>query len=110
MKILYSFGPKFVVLKGGHINYGEYCMDIIFDGESYHDFFSKRIDISPIHGTGCAFSSAISAYLALGYNEIDAVRKAKEFVLSGIKKAKAIGKGSLLLDFFDYIENSNEKK
>jgi hydroxymethylpyrimidine/phosphomethylpyrimidine kinase len=38
------------------------------------------------HGTGCAFSAALTALLALGHIPLESVRRAKEFVNNAIKK------------------------
>jgi hydroxymethylpyrimidine/phosphomethylpyrimidine kinase len=47
----------------------------------------KRIETGPVHGTGCALSSAIAARLALGDSLADAVLVARGFVAAGIEGA-----------------------
>ena len=45
------------------------------------------------HGTGCTYSSAIAANLALGLDMPAAVERAKAYVTMAIRHALAIGKG-----------------
>lgn len=51
------------------------------------------------HGTGCVFSSAVTACLALGYDVREAAVKANEFVWNAIKSASSVGKGMKILNF-----------
>jgi hydroxymethylpyrimidine/phosphomethylpyrimidine kinase len=50
------------------------------------------------HGTGCTFSSAVAANLALGRQLRDAVVLAKAFVTEAIRKAFPVGPGRLPLN------------
>jgi hydroxymethylpyrimidine/phosphomethylpyrimidine kinase len=92
-KVLKDMGPKFVVITGGHLE--EVALDLFYDG-SFHDIEGSKIE-GEYHGTGCTFSAAIAALLALGHNPLESVRKAKEFINSAIKKAYHPGKGMGLL-------------
>jgi hydroxymethylpyrimidine kinase/phosphomethylpyrimidine kinase len=47
-----------------------------------------------VHGTGCALSSAIATYLALGAELVDACRAAKSFVTTRIRDPARPGRGS----------------
>ncbi|HDO26109.1 MAG TPA: bifunctional hydroxymethylpyrimidine kinase/phosphomethylpyrimidine kinase, partial [Nitrospirae bacterium] len=49
-------------------------------------------------GTGCLFSSAITACLALGYDMNESFIKAKETVWNAMKTAVPVGKGMKLLN------------
>ncbi|MEM2001753.1 MAG: bifunctional hydroxymethylpyrimidine kinase/phosphomethylpyrimidine kinase [Candidatus Methanomethylicaceae archaeon] len=91
-KYLLSLGPKAVVVKGGHLK-GD-AVDILCTSEgSVKEYRSPRVESSTTHGTGCTFSSAIAAYLALGLSLEDAVKEAKNFVLNAILYGLKIGKG-----------------
>jgi len=59
-----GMGPKGVVIKGGHLP-GE-PLDMLFDGKDLTTWKRKRVD-KVIHGTGCAFSSLMLSFLALGF-------------------------------------------
>jgi hydroxymethylpyrimidine/phosphomethylpyrimidine kinase len=47
-----------------------------------------------VHGTGCALSSAIAAYLARGTELVDACRAAKQFVAARIAAPTRPGRGA----------------
>jgi hydroxymethylpyrimidine/phosphomethylpyrimidine kinase len=55
-------GAEAVVVKGGHL--GGEAVDVLWDGRRIRRFSGPRID-HDLHGSGCAFSSALAAGLAL---------------------------------------------
>jgi hydroxymethylpyrimidine/phosphomethylpyrimidine kinase len=93
---LKRFGPETVIVTGGHME--EKAVDMLFDGE---EFLSVENDKLPdeFHGTGCVFSSVITACLALGYDVKEAFVKAKEFVWNAMSSAVSPGKGMKILNF-----------
>lgn len=93
-QIIKRKGPKFVLLKGGHLIEKE-AVDILFDGDSFQYFKAEKIDTVNTHGTGCTFSAAITACLAKGMSINNAVEAAKDFITQAIKNAPDnIGEGS----------------
>ena len=46
---------------------------------------SARIAGGGVHGSGCVFSAAIAASLALGMDLLEAVRSAKRYVTAAIR-------------------------
>jgi len=86
-------GPRYVLVKGGHLEEPDEATDVLWDGENFEELKSRRIAVAHTHGTGCTLSAAIAAYLALGETPRNAVRKAKEFVTGAIEHSLAIGKG-----------------
>ncbi len=92
-KALKDMGPEVIVITGGHLE--EIALDLYYDGE-FHDVETDKIK-GEYHGTGCAFSAAITASLALGHIPLESVRRAKEFINKAIKKAYHPGKGMGLL-------------
>jgi hydroxymethylpyrimidine kinase/phosphomethylpyrimidine kinase len=94
-----------VLIKGGHRATGpanSAVADLLATRGSGGDVaFSwlegERIDIGPVHGTGCALSSAIAAYLARGETLPDAVTNARDFVAQAIAESQAPGSGARLL-------------
>ncbi len=83
---LHALGPGMVVVKGGH-NPGEEAVDVVFDGASICYLRAGWVESRNIHGTGCSFSAAIAAKLALGLEPLEAVAAAKEYVWRAIKGA-----------------------
>ncbi len=89
---LLRLGAKTVVVKGGHL--GEYrATDILYDGTKFKQLQSRRIDTNNTHGTGCTFSSAIAANMALGKTFFEAVALAKTYVTGAIEHSLSIGQG-----------------
>ncbi|MGC4086106.1 MAG: bifunctional hydroxymethylpyrimidine kinase/phosphomethylpyrimidine kinase [Vicinamibacterales bacterium] len=98
-KTILELGPTAVVVKGGH-GAGDELVDLLFDGRSFHELRTARIDTRNTHGTGCTFASAIAARLALGDNLLDAVQRAQAYVAGAIRHGLAIGHGHGPLDHF----------
>jgi hydroxymethylpyrimidine/phosphomethylpyrimidine kinase len=90
-KRIVEFGPKAVVVKGGHIPSKGKVVDVLYDGERFHVFETDELITKTTHGTGCTFSSAIAAYLAKGEAITEAVKLAKEFVYEAIRFGIPIG-------------------
>jgi len=91
-KLIHEMGCNEVVVKGGHRK-GD-ALDILFDGKSFYEFSSPRINTIHTHGTGCTFSSAIASNLAKGYLVCEAVEKAKKYINTAIANAPQLGKGN----------------
>ena len=90
-KRISDLGPQAVLVKGGHRL--QDATDILFDGTTFHRFSSERIDTKNTHGTGCTYSSAITANLALGLSLPEAVNVAKAYVHTAILHSLSLGKG-----------------
>lgn len=89
---IYALGCSAVVVKGGHRE-GEEAIDVFYDGGSFEYLKGRFVHTKNTHGTGCTFSSAITAYLAKGYDLKESVRKAKEYVQVAIEESLPLGKG-----------------
>ncbi len=87
-----DLGSRRVVIKGGHAE-GPNVVDLYFDGERFEEFKAERVATRNTHGTGCTYSAAIAAYLAHGLPPLDAVARAKEFLIAALRTAPDIGKG-----------------
>lgn len=68
-KDIFDMGPRAVVVKGGHLA-GE-PIDLLFDGKEFTFWEKHRID-REVHGTGCTFSSLMTAFLVHGYDKKEA--------------------------------------
>jgi len=85
-------GAKAIVVKGGHMSLDKVYDTLYYEGKC-KVYEAERIMSKNTHGTGCAFSAAIAAYLARGETVEEAVRKAKEFISQAIRFAYPVGKG-----------------
>lgn len=92
---LVELGARAVVVTGGHL---EKAIDVYYDGTELESFIGDRVKPDNTHGTGCTFSSAIAANLALGRQLRDAVVLAKVYVTEAIRKAYPVGPGRLPLN------------
>ena len=88
-----ALGARKVVVKGGHLGETQEATDILYDGETFRALTGPRFDTPNTHGTGCTFSSAIAANLALGHPFFKAVGNAKTYITGAIRHALDIGKG-----------------
>ncbi len=68
-------------------------VDMLYNGRQKATFVSDYVDSSSVHGTGCSYSSAIAANLALGKPLEEAVMCAKDFIYHAIKNAPDLGAG-----------------
>jgi len=90
-RALHAMGPRAVVVKGGHLE-GD-AVDVFWDGERMEDLSAPRIATKNTHGTGCTYSAAIAARLALGDSLLDAVRGAKAYLTEAIRRSYSVGRG-----------------
>ncbi|MCG3147389.1 MAG: Hydroxymethylpyrimidine/phosphomethylpyrimidine kinase [Verrucomicrobiae bacterium] len=81
-----------VIVKGGHLAGVTRSVDVLFVGRRAHEFSAPHVPGIKTHGTGCTFSAAIAGNLALGYNLIAAVGRAKVFITRAIRDAIQIGR------------------
>lgn len=91
---LLGLGAPAALLKGGHLA-GERVVDVLAArGAGAQHFEAKRIASRNVHGTGCTLSSAIAAYLALGFSLDQAVARAHDFILNAIEAGAYVQTGS----------------
>jgi hydroxymethylpyrimidine/phosphomethylpyrimidine kinase len=90
-EIISTMGCQYVLIKGGHLS-GE-ALDILYDGQTFLEFLSQRIKTHHTHGTGCTFSAAITAGLALGRSVPDSVAVAKRYITRAIQHSLPLGSG-----------------
>jgi hydroxymethylpyrimidine/phosphomethylpyrimidine kinase len=88
-----ALGARAVVVKGGHAAFA-LAVDVLFtDGELIELHPDAPVRERSVHGTGCTFSAAIAARLALGDPLRDAVVAAKRYVTRVIAAAPNVGGG-----------------
>lgn len=90
-RALHAMGARAVVVKGGHLE-GD-AVDVFFDGRRLEELPAARIATANTHGTGCTYSAAIAARLALGDPLLEAVRGAKAYLTEAIRRSYSVGRG-----------------
>ena len=97
---IHSLGAKNVLVKGGHLAENLPAVDIFFDGETFEELVSERIETKNTHGTGCTFSAAVCAFLAKGMPLSVSLENSKAFITEAIRNSLEIGKGHGPLNHF----------
>lgn len=92
-KVIADFTKKWVLIKGGHLSNS--AVDILMNKDEIYILEGEKISSNNTHGTGCSLSSAIASNLAKEYTMLEAVKKAKNFVLFSIKNSNSIDFGKL---------------
>ena len=87
--------PCKVVIKNEIIKKDDenFSADTFIDKENKKVFYTKLIETTNSHGTGCSFSSAIAANIALGKSFEEAIKISKDFIYQAILNAPNIGHG-----------------
>ncbi|KAF2398490.1 hypothetical protein EJ06DRAFT_544160 [Trichodelitschia bisporula] len=111
-KALQTLGPKYVLLKGGHmpltidrkVSRNEEDKHIVFNilyGELKAVIMeSEYLNSRNTHGTGCSLASAIACNLALGRPMEAAVKAGNRYVEVGIKTSVDLGGGAGPINHF----------
>jgi hydroxymethylpyrimidine/phosphomethylpyrimidine kinase len=89
-KIHARFGCA-VLIKGGHLKNSDQATDLFFDSKTEFTLSAPFVKNLRTHGTGCTYSAAICAALALGKNLPQAVQIGKRFVTAAIANSYKIG-------------------
>lgn len=110
---LHALGPRWVLVKGGHVPFTkdrvaassdaekELVVDVLLGPEGdVTRVESPYVQSKNTHGTGCSLAAAIAANLAMGATPGDAVRAACRYVEAGIRTAPGFGRGNGPLGHF----------
>lgn len=83
-----------IVIKGGHLAGDGPAVDVVRrpDGARY-ELVAPWVHTTNTHGTGCTFSAAIVANLALGASLDDALSAAKHYLTRALEHALPLGSG-----------------
>ena len=97
-KQLHALGPRWVLVKGGHL--GEdpqdkdpQCLDLLYDGSDFTAFTGPRLDTPHTHGGGDTLAAAITSALARGWTMIEAVGYGKRYIEQAVAHAYPLGAG-----------------
>jgi hydroxymethylpyrimidine/phosphomethylpyrimidine kinase len=104
---IHGMGAAAVIITGGHTDegsglsaQGSGIVDLLFDGEQFHEFRVARVESRHTHGTGCTYASAVAAGLALGHDLLAAALRAQQYVAGAIAHAPGLGHGRGPLNHF----------
>lgn len=94
-----NFGCAALV-KGGHLPDMDVAIDFLYSQDGEWLLKAPYIKGISTHGTGCTYSAAITAYLALGHDLASAVHLAKDYITQAIANHVGTTKHSLLNHFW----------
>jgi hydroxymethylpyrimidine/phosphomethylpyrimidine kinase len=89
--VLHRLGPKYVLVKAGHLLEDPECVDLLFDGSTFVELPGPRYATPHTHGAGDTLASALTAGLARGMTVVEAARYGKWFVQHAVENAYPIG-------------------
>ncbi len=101
---IYKLGCANVLVKGGHLS-EQPATDLLYDGKNFTAIPGEFINTPHTHGTGCTYSAAIAAHLALGKDLIEAVRASKAYITEAIRHSLAIGHGHGPTNHFYFLSS-----
>ncbi|CAG8955247.1 hypothetical protein HYFRA_00011229 [Hymenoscyphus fraxineus] len=114
-KLVQSLGPKYVLVKGGHLplrkdgtvarneEEKEVVVDVLFGEGQVTMIESPYLRSRNTHGTGCSLASAIASNLANGMEMVRAVKSACRYVEAGIRTSVEMGKGNGPINHFHSV-------
>lgn len=91
-EVLLSYGPAWVLVKGGHAE-GPPTDQLFGADGTVASFTAERSDNRHSHGTGCTLASAIASRLGLGDDMVSAVGAAKEYITGAVAAGFPLGTG-----------------
>lgn len=81
-----------VLVKGGHLKGLKEAVDVFWDGQTELLLSAPFVRNISTHGTGCTYSAAIAAYLAMGRPLPVAVTCAKNYITNAIAHSRRIAR------------------
>ena len=92
-RALHDLGPRWVLVKGGHLRSSARSVDLLYDGADFHEYDAPRVDTVHDHGAGDTLSAAAACALARGLPMPGAVAFAKAWVTDCLRSAYPLGAG-----------------
>ncbi|WP_205876216.1 bifunctional hydroxymethylpyrimidine kinase/phosphomethylpyrimidine kinase [Mycobacterium camsae] len=90
---LHRLGPRWTLVKGGHLRSSARSTDLLYDGTDFHEFDTERLPTGDDHGGGDTLAAAVACALAHGYPMPDAVAFGKRWVTECLRAAYPLGGG-----------------
>lgn len=87
-RVLYeTTHPQNVLVKGGHLGGTEDLLDILYDGQTFHELRTQRLPVIDPRGAGDTYASCIAAEVAKGHSVIAATQIAQQYLTAAIGAA-----------------------
>lgn len=92
-KALHALGPRWALVKGGHLRSSSRSSDLLYDGTDFYSFDAPRIATGDDHGGGDTLAAAVACALAHELTVPDAVAFGKRWVTECLRAAYPLGHG-----------------
>lgn len=96
-KALHALGPRWALVKGGHLRSSDSSCDLLYGGSSseadFYEFDAPRVPTGNDHGGGDTLATAVACALAHGFTVPDAVGFGKRWVTECLHAAYPLGHG-----------------
>lgn len=92
-RALHAMGPRWVLVKGGHLPSAQHSPDLLYDGNHFQEFPGPRVATADDHGAGDTLAAATACALAHRFSVPDAVAFAKRWVTECLRAAYPLGHG-----------------
>ncbi len=66
-KALHALGPRWALVKGGHLRSSDSSCDLLYDGADFYEFDAPRVPTGNDHGGGDTLATAVACALAHGF-------------------------------------------
>lgn len=95
-KKILKLGARNVVIKGNRFQ-RRLVTDVLFTSEGRSiEVSNPKLNIDDVHGSGCTFSAAYTAFLARDFSIVDSFKLANKYVRDTLQNALKIGNGHLV--------------
>jgi hydroxymethylpyrimidine/phosphomethylpyrimidine kinase len=96
-KALHALGPRWALVKGGHLRSSDRSCDLLYGGPTqgveFYEFDAPRVPTGNDHGGGDTLAAAVACALAHGFTVPDAVGFGKRWVTECLRAAYPLGAG-----------------
>ena len=96
-KALHALGPRWVLVKCGHLRSSDRSCDLLYGGPSagveFYEFDAPRVPTGNDHGGGDTLAAAVACALTHGFTMPDAVGFGKRWVTECLRAAYPLGGG-----------------
>jgi hydroxymethylpyrimidine/phosphomethylpyrimidine kinase len=92
-RVLHGLGPRWVLVKGGHLRSSPVSTDVLHDGVTFTELTAPRTPTTNDHGAGDCLGAAAACALAHGWTVPEAVALGKEWATRCVAAAYPLGAG-----------------
>ncbi|MEO6879992.1 MAG: bifunctional hydroxymethylpyrimidine kinase/phosphomethylpyrimidine kinase [Mycobacteriaceae bacterium] len=92
-RVLHGMGPRWVLVKGGHLREQPESTDVLYDGATFTELSAPRTPTTNDHGAGDCLGAAVACALAHGWDMGAAVGLGKAWATRCVAASYPLGAG-----------------